>query len=112
MKEIIFVVGVFLCWLAYFTGDKVKRGVASLMPASKGVRQVIGFLGIASAVVFSISVIYGFWIFDWWVPIIAILVVPLSGVIYVWFGFLLEFAIVSVPTLLVLGSLLLAYVLL
>ena len=29
-----YVLGIFLCWLAWYTGDKVKRGTASKIPAS------------------------------------------------------------------------------
>ena len=107
-----YMIGVFLCWLAYFTGDKVRRGTASILPGSMRVRRTIGLMASLAVMIATASFVYGFWVFDWWVPLVAVGIIPLSGVLYVWFEAWLSIAIVSVPALTVVGAMFLAYTLL
>jgi hypothetical protein len=99
-----YVIGLFLCWMAYFAGDKVERSTASKIPGSKGVRQAIRLIANVSAAIFAASFIYGFWVFDWWIPVIAVGLTPLSGMLYVWFERYASVAIVSVPVLAAVGT--------
>jgi hypothetical protein len=92
-----YILGIFLCWLAWFTGDKVKRRTASKIPGST---RTIAFIWITGNVALLIGVVgffYGFLIFSWWLPLIAIALLPISGFVYVILEGLLSIAVLSVP---------------
>jgi hypothetical protein len=92
-----YVLGIFLCWLAWHIGDNVKRGTATMMPETQDVRTFIWVTGTAALVVGIAAFFYGFLVFSWWLPPIAIILIPLAGVAFAMLGGLLSNAALSVP---------------
>jgi len=92
-----YVFGMLLCWIGYYSGDKVHRGKALRVPGSQREKLTIkGFTFLAGGM-FIGAFVYGFFVFPWWVPILSVVLSPITGYFYVKFEFVLGVAILSVP---------------
>ena len=91
-------IGILLCWMAWYTGEKVKRGVAARLPGSSKVRAFIWISGNAALTFGTVSFFYSFFVFSWWIPIMTLFgAVLLSGFLYVKLEKFLTISVVSVP---------------
>ncbi len=100
-----FAIGVLLCWLGYYTGDKVRRGTSLMIP---GKRIAVQFIAVAANICvlgLASGWIYSFWVFQWWYPpIVLIGSALLTGWLYVKLEQVIGFAILSVPLLGIVGA--------
>lgn len=81
-----YVLGIFLCWLSWHIGDNFKREMTTVMPEVQGVRTFILVTGTMALAVCIAAFFYGFLVFPWWLPPTAIILIPLSGVVYEMLG--------------------------
>ncbi len=99
---IAYTLGIFVCWMAAFIGNKAQKIAGSSTPLS-----IVAFRRFAELWLVA-GFLAGFYVFDWWLPLVAIAITPLVGSVYVKLETYLSKVTVSVPLCAIAGSVLLS----